>query len=362
LEAFLDRVIDTLQGFSSGKGYELKFSTDSYTAISILSNTPAEHKAFYSKKPLEVRILLEKNDGVKAWIQTLMNLNKSISISGMDHIFEVSKMLMMHCKIKTFDRSRMESINEVPLFKEEIFVTEVQPLTVNYGFILATNINLYIQPVTTKEEKITRLNLKHVSKLYKRRYHLKDIALEVFLKGGESHLLAFDTTEVRDTVFEIIRHRSNSCVTNQNVDMTEYTEKWKRREISNYEYLMKLNEFALRSFNDLSQYPVFPWIIKDYESSELDLTNPDVFRDLSKPIGALNDARLNGFLERREQQTGQKYLYGTHYSSPFYVVGYLVRQFPLYMLHLNNGKFDRSDRIFNSIKEDWNVNLSNPAL
>lgn len=291
-----------------------------------------------------------------------MNLNKSISISGMDHIFEVSKMLMMHCKIKTFDRSRMESINEVPLFKEEIFVTEVQPLTVNYGFILATNINLYIQPMTTKEDKITRLSLKSVAKLYKRRYHLKDIALEIFLKDGESHLLAFDTAEVRDTVFEIIRHRSTNCITNQNIDLTEFTEKWKRREITNYDYLMKLNEFAQRSFNDLSQYPVFPWILKDFDSQELDLSNPNVYRDLSKPIGALNEERLKGFLERREQQIGSKYLYGTHYSSPFYVVGYLVRQFPLYMLHLNNGKFDRSDRIFNSIKEDWHVKPAHLAL
>lgn len=314
------------------------------------------------KKPLEVTVVLEKNTGVKAWIQTLMNLNKSITISGMDHIFEVSKMLMMHYNFKSFDRTRFESINEVPLFREEIFVTEVQPLTVNYGFIVATNLNLYIQPVTTKEAKITRVNLKSVTKLFKRRYHLKDIALEIFDQEGQSHLLAFDNTEVRDTVFEIIRHRSTSCVTNNDLDLTELMERWKRRDISNYEYLMKLNEFAHRSFNDLSQYPVFPWILKDYDSPELDLNDPNVFRDLSKPIGALNEDRLRDFLLRREQPQGPKYLYGTHYSSPFYVVGYLVRQFPLYMLHLNNGKFDRSDRIFNSIKEDWHVDLSNPAL
>lgn len=30
------------------------------------------------------------------------------------------------------------------------------------------------------------------------------------------------------------------------------------------------------------QYPVFPWVIKDYTSQELDLTNPNTFRDLSK--------------------------------------------------------------------------------
>ena len=39
------------------------------------------------------------------------------------------------------------------------------------------------------------------------------------------------------------------------------TQKWVSREITNFEYLMQLNTIAGRSFNDLSQYPVFPWII-----------------------------------------------------------------------------------------------------
>lgn len=37
-----------------------------------------------------------------------------------------------------------------------------------------------------------------------------------------------------------------------------------------------------RTFNDLNQYPVFPWVITNYESEELDLTLPSNFRDLSK--------------------------------------------------------------------------------
>ena len=40
------------------------------------------------------------------------------------------------------------------------------------------------------------------------------------------------------------------------------TAKWVNRQISNFEYLMQLNTIAGRSFNDLSQYPVFPWILQ----------------------------------------------------------------------------------------------------
>ena len=49
---------------------------------------------------------------------------------------------------------------------------------------------------------------------------------------------------------------------------------------------------ADRSVNDLTQYPVYPWIITDYVSEELDLFNPGIYRDLSKPIGAINQERL----------------------------------------------------------------------
>ena len=43
---------------------------------------------------------------------------------------------------------------------------------------------------------------------------------------------------------------------------------------------MQLNTIAGRTFNDLSQYPIFPWVIMDYTSSKLNLDNPKTFRDL----------------------------------------------------------------------------------
>lgn len=56
------------------------------------------------------------------------------------------------------------------------------------------------------------------------------------------------------------------------------TKKWKKGLISNFEYLMHLNTLAGRSFNDLTQYPIFPFILADYSSEELDLANPGSFR------------------------------------------------------------------------------------
>ena len=62
---------------------------------------------------------------------------------------------------------------------------------------------------------------------------------------------------------------------------------WIHGKVTNLEYLLYLNFAAGRTFNDLAQWPVFPWVLKDYVSEKLDLENEEVFRDLSKPMGAL---------------------------------------------------------------------------
>jgi hypothetical protein len=44
--------------------------------------------------------------------------------------------------------------------------------------------------------------------------------------------------------------------------MEKCNENWSKGIISNYDYLMVLNTLAGRSYNDLSQYLIMPWIIK----------------------------------------------------------------------------------------------------
>lgn len=48
---------------------------------------------------------------------------------------------------------------------------------------------------------------------------------------------------------------------------------------------MHLNTLAGRGYSDLTQYPVFPWVLTDYESENLDLSDPKTFRKLDKPMG-----------------------------------------------------------------------------
>jgi hypothetical protein len=144
---------------------------------------------------------------------------------------------------------------------------------------------------------------------------------------------------------------------------------WRTRRITNFDYLMALNALAGRSPNDLTQYPVFPWVLQDYDSASLDLARPTAFRDLSKPMGALFCAQavqkryedLSDILESEHDEGHSRsllrlpYHYGTHYSSPGIVLHYLIRLQPFAAAHiaLQNGRFDAPERLFRSVKGAW---------
>ena len=148
---------------------------------------------------------------------------------------------------------------------------------------------------------------------------------------------------------------------------TSLTESWKERKISNFEYLMELNIIAGRTFSDISQYPVFPWVIADFESETLDLNDVSTFRDLSKPVGALNPDRLAQLIDRYHDLDGlpeeEKFLYGSHYSSPGVVLHYLIRQEPFttMAIDLQSGRFDCPDRLFYNIGACWKSCLNSTS-
>lgn len=64
-----------------------------------------------------------------------------------------------------------------------------------------------------------------------------------------------------------------------------FSKRWQNGEISNFQYIMHLNTLAGRGYSDLTQYPVFPWVLADYESENLNLSDPKTFRKLEKPMG-----------------------------------------------------------------------------
>lgn len=144
-----------------------------------------------------------------------------------------------------------------------------------------------------------------------------------------------------------------------NTDQDMMTLQWQNGVISNFEYLNYINSLGDRTKNDLTQYPIFPWVLLDYTSGRIDLNDETVFRDLTKPMGALNESRWKKLKERYEEMPEPKFMYGSHYSTPGYVLFYLVRIYPEYMLCLQNGRFDHPDRMFNSMAHLCKNSLNN---
>lgn len=159
---------------------------------------------------------------------------------------------------------------------------------------------------------------------------------------------------------------------------------------------------------------MFPWILKDYSSPSLDLTDPNVYRDLTKvknrimivmklcscelsdfhtmflqPMGAVNPSRLRQFEERFdsfEDDSLPPFYYGTHYSTMAFVLHWLVRvvrldnlsisvlterqiaiqslfklfvfpipQEPYASMHIafHDGVFDHGSRLFSAMHYSW---------
>ncbi|UJR15136.1 hypothetical protein I4U23_002101 [Adineta vaga] len=207
--------------------------------------------------------------------------------------------------------------------------------------------------------------------IFSRKYLLQDKALEIFVSNRTSVMFAFaDRTIVKKVVNCLPRvgvggryglpqqRRTSLASAKQLFRSANMTQRWQRREISNFEYLMYLNTISGRSYQDLNQYPIFPWIIADYESEKLDLNTASTYRDLSKPIGALNPTRKSFFVDRYntwESDTIPPFHYGTHYSTAALTLNWLIRLEPFtsYYLNLHEDKFDAPNRTFYSIPDAW---------
>ncbi|KAL2233976.1 UNVERIFIED_CONTAM: BEACH domain-containing protein C2 [Sesamum indicum] len=218
------------------------------------------------------------------------------------------------------------------------------------------------------QEKDHSWLISSLHQVYSRRYLLRRSALELFMVDRSNYFFDFGSTEGRRNAYRAIvqarpPHLNNIYLATQRPEQllkrTQLMERWARWEISNFEYLMQLNTLAGRSYNDITQYPVFPWILSDYSSQSLDLSNSSSFRDLSKPVGALNADRLQKFQERYssfDDPVIPKFHYGSHYSTAGTVLYYLTRVEPFTTLsiQLQGGKFDHADRMFSDVAATWN--------
>ncbi|KAI8422153.1 hypothetical protein MSG28_006064 [Choristoneura fumiferana] len=209
--------------------------------------------------------------------------------------------------------------------------------------------------------------LEDVQHVATRRWCLQERAAELFVAAGRAHLLAFAGQAERAA---FLAHAARHLPARMEPEtLSEATALWRAGAITNWEYLMKLNGLAGRTYNDLMQYPVLPFVIADYSSRILDLTDPATFRDLGKPMAIQNKSREQHYINtyndlkaaRREGcgalASRSPHHYASLYSNPGCVLHYLVRlpPFTQLLLQYQDNNFDMPDRTFHSLATTWRL-------
>ena len=202
---------------------------------------------------------------------------------------------------------------------------------------------------------------------------------EIIKKLNEPAKIIDDLKDTKDIFENVIGFENVSVTSNlkkavKRIKISQKIELWKEWKMSNYEFLMWMNIYGNRSFNDISQYPVFPWILNDYKDP---LENKEEeqrynLRDMGIPMGMMtitdqSEARKEMFIENYEtlKETAEDglmkpYFFGSNYSNPIYTCHFLMRIFPFTQIaiELQGSKFDQADRLFLSVEDSFTFSLT----
>ncbi|CAG2001797.1 unnamed protein product [Fusarium graminearum] len=339
-------------------------------------NDPNEGDEGFEDKNRKVMRRLERGDQV----QSAYNISRIIGLEACEGILIIGKDAL-YIMDNVFQCANGDIVN----------VWQAPPEERDPFSQIVTDAKTSEKRQNNKEQESRHWRWHDVISISKRRFLFRDVAIEVFFTDGRSYLLTTINPVVRDNLFIKMLSKAPHTTGANTLPNPEdawrleslkvfdespqgfgskfgtffnaspwnpILKKWQKGEISNFHYLMMVNTMAGRTFNDLTQYPVFPWVLADYTSEDLDLDDPNTFRDLSKPMGAQTPHRVGGFVESYNalEEIGEvPFHYGTHYSSAMIVSSYLIRLPPFvqsYIL-LQGGSFDHADRLFQSIPEAW---------
>lgn len=281
------------------------------------------------------------------------------------------------------DASRFAALSERSLFSSP--AAQVALLLREPGRVGVTHRAVYFQPLHNvgADTPLRSVALRSLIAVARRRHAGAPTALELFWGGADgggggweggaasphrpapSVLLVFPTPRERDDCARVIRSQlppgcdcelASAALEGDAAWVARCCAAWRAGSLSNASYLLYLNLAAGRSFSDAAAWPVFPWVLRDYGDAAPRLDAPAAFRDLAKPVGALNAQRLASCRERWRELASlgeAPFLWGTFYSTPGYVLFWLLRSLPAHALRLQGGRFDAPDRLFCSVAEAW---------
>lgn len=142
------------------------------------------------------------------------------------------------------------------------------------GIFLLNQKGLQFHPIINAlPYEIVSLEFKDIRCCMKYRYLSRETGLMIYTCISKyPTLLIFESESQRDNIFNFLQARSK--FKNPIESLFDMTEKWKYGQLTNFEYLIYLNNLSNRSPLDLTQFPVFPWIISSYHGESNSLFRP----------------------------------------------------------------------------------------
>ena len=200
----------------------------------------------------------------------------------------------------------------------------------------------------SKRNKKLYIFKKEITEIINRRFLYSFQACELYLKNGKSYYFNFYSEEKKIEFINLFADQTYNIkiISDLKTEFKNkgFTKLWLNNKISTLAYLLFVNKYSCRSYNDVNQYPVFPWLII-YGDKE---------RDLKYTITAQDeDTRM--MLKEKYPFSSEHfpYHYTTHYSNASFLIYYLIRINPFTdnQITLQVNKFDVPDRQFNSLDE-----------
>lgn len=210
----------------------------------------------------------------------------------------------------------------------------------------------------TSNSHVKIIYLNDIIHLLLRHYQFMPTAIEMFTSNGKSFFINFPHINSITVIKQILSLGLPNAKSVQMTDFCSFFKQkglnvlWQQGQISNFDYLMQLNILSGRSFKDISQYPIFPWLITDFTSNSLsNVFNDKNIRDLRKPIGAFKTEKIAGLIEKYKLDG---YMYSSGPSKATTVYNDLVRIEPFTGIYAQN----KNSAIFTSIDELFNESTS----
>ena len=209
--------------------------------------------------------------------------------------------------------------------------------------------------------------------------------LEIFLKNGKSYMFNMVKKENYEQLSNSLKTIKNVLFRKKNFlnDKKEIPLQWKSKKMDTYEYLLYINKYSSRSFNDINQYYILPWILLNFAQldninnkekeifkfmkknkpnkenksnkknkaniniSEHDKDKKELFlvlRDFKYPVSTqIEEKRTIKIDKFNEEDDKYKFHHGTHYSTSSYVDYYLMRNEPYNSLIIELQNFAKED-------------------